>query len=416
MSRRLYSYQYGEPVWARLDGHPWWPGRVVTPDEVSYDEGEPKPSLKVGELLIEFFDETRSFAPLKVRHVRPFLSKRRTNIHRQVENTKDHGLEEAISRMQQYVIENDWIPAEYGKQASAASARLQYTPARPVGFAEHPKPRSKTAQSPAHAEKSRSEPKPRKKQSRQSARRAEPGAKRLKRMNPNADTEAEPGPEVTKAVISKAGRAKKRRKNIPAKETSAKDIRMKKTPAKETSAKETITRDADLQELSKSTPPAEVEVCERVLGPADRETTTVPTLGRRASEDNRGDSLDDSAIPTKRKKRTIATETLESSVVDEGETYLSLKKEMASLLRDRDDRIAALHARMEKLERDDLIKTGQEMIRTGQELTKTVQDLIQKCGPVLESAGLLLQRVTASTDGSTGDVQTCSGFVFMANK
>lgn len=416
MSRRLYSYQNGEPVWARLDGHPWWPGRVVTPDEVTCDEGEPKPTLKEGELLIEFFDEIKSFAALKQRHVRPFLSKRRTNIHRQVEGTQDESLEEAISRVQQYVIENDWTPAEGGRQASAASARLQYTPARPVASAEHAEPQSKTAQSPAHADNPRSEPKLRTKRYRQSAKGAEPGVKQLKRMKPSADTEAEPGPEVTKAVITKTGRAQKRKKNVPAMNNTAKDTQVKRTSAKEASGKETGAREVDWQGLPKSTPPAKVGVRERAPGCGDQETTTVPTLGGPASNDNRDEDPENSAITTKRKKRTIATETLESSVVEQGETYLSLQKEVTSLLRDRDDRIAALHTRLEKLERDDLIKTGQEMIRTGQELIRTGQDLIEKCAPVLESVGLLLQRVAASAEGSNGDVQACSGFVFMANK
>lgn len=430
MSRRLYSYRHGEPVWARVDGHPWWPGRVVTPEEVICDEGEPRPTVKVGELLIEFFDETNSFAPLKVRHVRPFLNKRRTNNQRQIEGKIDRSLKQAISRAQKYVKEKNWTPAEPVKRKSPAPsvplATLQYTPARPDPSTEAGKPQSKTAQSPAQTENRSSRAERRTKRSRQAAMRAEPEMQPSKRKRQRTDRTPEPAPDVTHAVIVEPRKGKKR-KRTAVNETDT------GTLVKKISAEANQAVDVDVQHRQEISAPRKraLEVARGKRGRAHggQNASTDPALEHLASEDHLADNQDDSVVPSKghlanhendsvvpskRKKRT-ATETHESSVVEQGETVTSLKKEMASLLRDRDDMIADLQVRIEKLERNDLIITGQELISTGQELVRTGQTLVQACRPVLESVGSLLQGA-APSEGSNANGQPCSGFFFMARK
>lgn len=107
MKRGQITYNHGEPVWAKVDGFPWWPARVVSRDEITLDEGEPEPQVHTDEALIEFFNDEKRFAPVPLKNLRPFLNTRHANINRGYSGQYLDDVRIATIHAKEYVAKRD---------------------------------------------------------------------------------------------------------------------------------------------------------------------------------------------------------------------------------------------------------------------------------------------------------------------
>eukprot|EP00177_Eucheuma_denticulatum_P004746 GFKZ01008628.1.p1 GENE.GFKZ01008628.1~~GFKZ01008628.1.p1 ORF type:complete len:894 (+),score=232.55 GFKZ01008628.1:323-3004(+) len=93
----------GEPVWARMEGYPWWPGRVVTLDEVVVDENEEIPIVDEDSHLIEFFNDNKRFASMHKSSLKSFLNPRNDNLNRAYSGAYLGAVKKATRECRQYV-------------------------------------------------------------------------------------------------------------------------------------------------------------------------------------------------------------------------------------------------------------------------------------------------------------------------
>lgn len=106
MKRSQITYNHGEPVWAKVDGFPWWPARVVSRHEITLDEGEPEPQVHPDEALIEFFNDNKRFAPVPLKNLRPFLNTR-PNINRDYSGEYLDDVRIATREAKDYIAKRD---------------------------------------------------------------------------------------------------------------------------------------------------------------------------------------------------------------------------------------------------------------------------------------------------------------------
>lgn len=76
MSESRHTFLPGEPVWAKQRPNPMFPARVVTRDDITLREGDERPVVGEGEVLLEFFDQERHFAVLDRSDVFAFSDER----------------------------------------------------------------------------------------------------------------------------------------------------------------------------------------------------------------------------------------------------------------------------------------------------------------------------------------------------
>lgn len=99
------AFEHGQPVWAHMEGYPWWPGRIVTRDEVTLDAGEGEPRVRTGEVLVEFFNDNKRFAPMSERHLRSFLNMRYSKLNAQYSGQYKGDLNDAVQEAKEYCDE-----------------------------------------------------------------------------------------------------------------------------------------------------------------------------------------------------------------------------------------------------------------------------------------------------------------------
>ena len=65
-------FEIGTVVWAKIEGHPWWPAKIVSSEE-DLDSGVRKPDVNIREKnvpVLFFGDET--YAEAKTQNIKPF--------------------------------------------------------------------------------------------------------------------------------------------------------------------------------------------------------------------------------------------------------------------------------------------------------------------------------------------------------
>lgn len=97
-----HFYKRGEPVWAHMEGFPWWPARVVRRDDIALHPGEDEPVLNDGELLVEFFNDNTRFAPMHHYLLRPFLLPYYSNLNAYYDGTYKQELHVAVKKAMKY--------------------------------------------------------------------------------------------------------------------------------------------------------------------------------------------------------------------------------------------------------------------------------------------------------------------------
>lgn len=107
-----YPFKLGEPVWALMDGYPWWPARIVTRDEIQLDPDEVFPTLQPDELLVEFFNDDKRFAPMTLKSMRPFKDSRYRTLNRHYNGSFLEPVILAVTEADRYLADwlNDGLP------------------------------------------------------------------------------------------------------------------------------------------------------------------------------------------------------------------------------------------------------------------------------------------------------------------
>lgn len=102
-----HTFKHGEPVWVRMEEFPWWPARIVTRDEIQLDPGEVFPRQKPDELLVEFFNDEKRFAPISKKDLRPFIEHRYRTLNNDYQGEYLETVITAISEAERYMSE--WL-------------------------------------------------------------------------------------------------------------------------------------------------------------------------------------------------------------------------------------------------------------------------------------------------------------------
>lgn len=98
------QYKIGDAVWARMDGFPWWPGRVVTRDDVIVDDRDEEPIVDAKSRLVEFFNDNKRFAVIARRWLRPFNDEY-LQINKTYNGSLFSTLNDAIREAKEYIAE-----------------------------------------------------------------------------------------------------------------------------------------------------------------------------------------------------------------------------------------------------------------------------------------------------------------------
>lgn len=101
-------FKHGEPVWANMEGYPWWPARIVNRGEVVLDAGEGEPRVKEGEVLVEFFNDNKRFAAMHENSLRPFTNKGLTRKGNNYNGQFQDLLHDAIQEAKDYCREKGY--------------------------------------------------------------------------------------------------------------------------------------------------------------------------------------------------------------------------------------------------------------------------------------------------------------------
>lgn len=71
-SKRAREYSPGDVVWALFAPYPWWPARVIQPEDVKLDLGDEAQSPMPGEVLVEFFNDENRVGYVAPQFLQPF--------------------------------------------------------------------------------------------------------------------------------------------------------------------------------------------------------------------------------------------------------------------------------------------------------------------------------------------------------
>lgn len=113
-----HKFKHGEPVWAHMEGYPWWPGHVVNLGEVVLDKGENEPQCREDELLVEFFNDNKRFAAMNERSLRPFLFARYSALNAQYSGSYRSDLDLAVKEAKKYCEDKGLKMEEAGGRGS----------------------------------------------------------------------------------------------------------------------------------------------------------------------------------------------------------------------------------------------------------------------------------------------------------
>lgn len=116
-----YEYKIGEPVWAYLNGYPWWPARVVSGDEIALGE-DIAPEVGKGEVLVEFFNDNKRFACMRLRSLRPFLNINFRTLNQKYKGSLLTPLKVAIEEAMEYVQDS---PFQWYSESSKEPTKQQ---------------------------------------------------------------------------------------------------------------------------------------------------------------------------------------------------------------------------------------------------------------------------------------------------
>lgn len=97
------NFRRGEPVWAFMNGYPWWPARVITVSEVALEPGHLPPQVAENEFLVQFFNDDKSYACLHHEALRAFSDPR----HRDINKGKRYYVD-AVDEAREYCRVNKW--------------------------------------------------------------------------------------------------------------------------------------------------------------------------------------------------------------------------------------------------------------------------------------------------------------------
>eukprot|EP00177_Eucheuma_denticulatum_P000197 GFKZ01000348.1.p1 GENE.GFKZ01000348.1~~GFKZ01000348.1.p1 ORF type:complete len:130 (-),score=15.32 GFKZ01000348.1:812-1201(-) len=114
-----HKYVIGEPVWAFLEGFPWWPARVVDGDDIFF-EAEEKPDIDDGSHVVQFFGD-RTCAVLPCEMLRPlaeYIKFKEMLLVAEKNQPCFHDLQMAIARAERY-MQKVWPDLQ--RQSGAAS-------------------------------------------------------------------------------------------------------------------------------------------------------------------------------------------------------------------------------------------------------------------------------------------------------
>lgn len=115
-----HKYEIGEPVWAFLEGYPWWPARVVDGDDIFFEADE-KPNIDAGSHVVQFFGD-RTWAVLAADKLRPldeYIKFKEMLLVAEENQPCFHDLVMAIRRAERY-MEKVW--PDIKTQSGAASS------------------------------------------------------------------------------------------------------------------------------------------------------------------------------------------------------------------------------------------------------------------------------------------------------
>lgn len=112
-------YKVGDPVWARMDGYPWWPARVVTRNDVVVDNRDEEPVVDENSHLVEFFNDNKRFAVMSRRSLRPF-NEEHLQINKTYSGSYFSALNVAIREAKDYCAENG---LECGSERGASNRK-----------------------------------------------------------------------------------------------------------------------------------------------------------------------------------------------------------------------------------------------------------------------------------------------------
>eukprot|EP00177_Eucheuma_denticulatum_P005887 GFKZ01010723.1.p1 GENE.GFKZ01010723.1~~GFKZ01010723.1.p1 ORF type:complete len:517 (+),score=56.16 GFKZ01010723.1:234-1784(+) len=118
---RSYSYKVGDPVWAIMEGYPWWPGKVISPQQAVLDPGEVLPSIPLGSFIIEFFNDEKRFSIVTKSKLRPFQNRRFINLTLSYKGSHRNSLNKAIQEANQYMTSNGFQYVGAAKKAKNAN-------------------------------------------------------------------------------------------------------------------------------------------------------------------------------------------------------------------------------------------------------------------------------------------------------
>lgn len=103
MKATKFSYKTGDPVWAKVAGYPWWPGRVISPQEVVLEPGDVLPKIPEDSFIVEFFNNGKRFSIVPKSKLRPFLHRRFHEINATYKGALREHVDGAVEESEQYV-------------------------------------------------------------------------------------------------------------------------------------------------------------------------------------------------------------------------------------------------------------------------------------------------------------------------
>lgn len=106
MPKHRQSFKVGEPVWAHIEGYPWWPARVVTRSEVMVDPAT-IPQLQANQLLVEFFNDKHRWSAVETKCLRGFTNPRYRHINKNNRDFLDELAQAEVSATE-YAIDYGW--------------------------------------------------------------------------------------------------------------------------------------------------------------------------------------------------------------------------------------------------------------------------------------------------------------------
>lgn len=116
----------GDPVWARMEGFPWWPGHVVTREEVILDEGVTEPNVGEDEVLVEFFNDNKRFAAMPLRFLRPFVQERYKALNRNYSGVYASELKGAVQEATDFCRDHNLkIEGDHAPSSKPGKAKLK---------------------------------------------------------------------------------------------------------------------------------------------------------------------------------------------------------------------------------------------------------------------------------------------------